>query len=354
MTKVLVIGPSPYRSKGGMATVIKGIEDDHELNSKFEIDIHESYIDGNLVIRLLFSIYSFVKFCFLYKKYDIFHIHVACYGSTFRKGYYIHFLKKRHKKVILHVHGAEYLVFYNKLSDKRKEKVKCIWDKSDIVIALSQEWKKEFVKIFNHPRIEVVNNGIDIEKFLEGRNSIEEYNKSFLFLGRLGKRKGAWDVLEAVKKIKNIYPELKVYMAGDGEVEKVREKVIEEDLNDQISVVGWTDFDGKIELMKKTSTLLLPSYNEGLPMSILEAMAAGKVIITTDVGGIPEVIKSNENGIIIKPGDVDGLSKAMLFVIENKKFDVLCSENNIRKIEENFSIRIAHSKIIDIYHAVLR
>lgn len=354
MTKILTIGPSPYRSKGGMATVIKGMEEDHKLNSEFDLDVYESYIDGNLVIRLFFSIHSFIRFCFIYKKYDVFHIHVACYGSTFRKGMYVRFLKKRAKKVILHVHGAEYLVFYNKLSNKRKKIVKDIWHKCDVIIALSEEWKIEFEKIFQHPRIVVINNGIDVQKFKEGRNSIESYNKNFLFLGRLGKRKGAWDVLEAVKKIKNIYPDIKVYMAGDGEIEKVKEKVGAEDLTHQIFVVGWIDYGQKIELMKKTATLLLPSYNEGLPMSILESMAAGKVILTTDVGGIPAVIKNNENGIVIKPGDIDALANAMISIIENDDFVIRCSDNNLKKIEDYFSIEKTHRKIMDVYNVVLK
>ena len=112
--KVLIVGPSPTRSKGGMATVIEEIEKDKMLNSQFKIDIFESYIDGNKLKVLLYSIFAFLKFYFTKKNYDIYHVHAASYGSTFRKGFYVRAIKKWGKKVILHIHGAEYMVFYEK------------------------------------------------------------------------------------------------------------------------------------------------------------------------------------------------------------------------------------------------
>ena len=81
--RILVVGPSPTRSKGGMATVIEEIEKDKTLNSKFNIDIYESYIDGNKLKVLFFSLFSFIRFYFTKRNYDIYHIHAASYGSTF-------------------------------------------------------------------------------------------------------------------------------------------------------------------------------------------------------------------------------------------------------------------------------
>lgn len=101
--KILVIGPSPVRSKGGMATVIEEIVKDKKLNEEFEIDVYESYIDGNKLKVLLFSVISFIRFYFTKRNYDIYHIHAASYGSTFRKGWYVHAAKKWGGKVILHI-----------------------------------------------------------------------------------------------------------------------------------------------------------------------------------------------------------------------------------------------------------
>ena len=144
--RILVVGPSPTRSKGGMATVIEEIEKDKTLNSKFNIDIYESYIDGNKLKVLFFSLFSFIRFYFTKRNYDIYHIHAASYGSTFRKGLYVHAAKKWGKKVILHIHGAEYMLFYEK--SNQKDKIVSILKEADEVIALSAEWKKKFDETF--------------------------------------------------------------------------------------------------------------------------------------------------------------------------------------------------------------
>ncbi|MCI9219922.1 MAG: glycosyltransferase family 4 protein [Lachnospiraceae bacterium] len=347
--KVLVIGPSPYKSKGGMATVIKGMADDYELNLKCEIGIHASYIDGSIIKRLAYSVYAFLDFLSKYRRYIVFHIHMASYGSTFRKGYYIRFLKKKHKKIILHVHGAEYLQFYNGLSGKKKEVVRDIWARADAIIVLSEQWKREFEKIFNHSHIIVIHNGIDTEQFEQVKSEIVQNRTSFLLLGRLGKRKGVYDIIKAVKAVKETHPNIKVFMAGDGEVERVKQKIIEEGVADNIDVVGWIDFNNKIELLKKVIAVILPSYNEGLPMAILEGMAAGKTIISTNVGGIPEVVSDGENGILIEPGDILGLKEALIKVIENDEFRKKCFRENIKKIDNNYSQRHMHDMLSDLF-----
>lgn len=352
--RVLEIGPSPYKAKGGMSTVIKGITEDSELNSKFDIDIHESYIDGHFIKRLGYSIYAFLIFFLKYRKYDIFHVHAASYGSTFRKGYYIRFLSKRGKKIILHIHGAEYLIFYDALSVKKKRIVQDIWIKTDTVVALSEQWKKKFEVIFNHPNIVVISNGIDTKQLEQGQCKVIQYRNSFLLLGRLCKRKGVYDIIQAVKDVKNIYPDIKIYMAGDGEVGQVKRKVFEEGVNDNIDVIGWVNFDEKIELLKRTATVVLPSYNEGLPMAILEGMAAGKVIICTNVGGIPDVVTNGKNGIIIEPGDISGLKKAIIRVMSDKEFDNQCFRENIKKINSYYSRKYMHDKLAVVFRETVK
>ena len=171
--RILVVGPSPTRSKGGMATVIEEIEKDKTLNSKFNIDIYESYIDGNKLKVLFFSLFSFIRFYFTKRNYDIYHIHAASYGSTFRKGLYVHAAKKWGKKVILHIHGAEYMLFYEK--SNQKDKIVSILKEADEVIALSAEWKKKFDETFGLKNCVVLENGIDTERLKPAITSVKDH-----------------------------------------------------------------------------------------------------------------------------------------------------------------------------------
>ena len=296
MVKVLVVGPSPTRSKGGMATVIEEIAKDKTLNTKFDIDIYESYVDGNKLSVLLFSVFSFIKFYFTKRNYDVYHIHAASYGSTFRKGWYIHAAKKWEKKVILHIHGAEYMLFYEK--SNQKDKIISILKEADEVIALSADWKKKFDETFGLKNCVVLENGIDTERLKPAITSVKDHPHTIVSLGRLGERKGTYDLIKAIERVKIQIPDIKCYLAGDGDIDRCKQIVEEKNLKSNIIIVGWADFDKKLELLKKSSVLVLPSYNEGLPMAILEGMACGKAIISTKVGAIPEVVKE-ENGILI-------------------------------------------------------
>lgn len=346
--RILVVGPSPTRSKGGMATVIEEIEKDKKLNEQFDIDIYESFIDGNKVVRFFFSIYAFVKFCLTKKNYDLYHVHVASRGSTFRKGHYVDVIKRWNKKVILHVHGAQYLVFYDEITKKKQKRVVEILKKSDMVIALSQDWKDKFDERFGLMNCCVLENGIDMERLAPAVCEPVLHQNAFVTLGRLGQRKGTYDLVDAIDIARKTVPEVKCYFAGDGDVDKVKELVKTRDLEKNIEVVGWADFDKKLELLSSVSTVVLPSYNEGLPMSILEGMACGKAIISTTVGAIPEVI-NKDNGILIQPGDIKALANALVECSTNTSMIAQMSQNNIKKIDSSFSMKTMHKKLARYY-----
>lgn len=349
--KVLVIGPSDTGSRGGMATVIAGIRDSKNLNQEFDIEVHPSYVDGNIVVRAAYSVYKYLKFLMSYRKYDLFHIHTASFGSTFRKMYYLKKIKKAGKKAIIHIHGAKYLEFYENLNEKKKRQVADFLKMADMVLALSEDWKEKLEEVIGIDNCEVLNNGIDTEIFQSSLTDVEKTKDNFLLLGRLGERKGAYDLVRAVEIAVKENPSIKVYMAGDGEIEKIKSMIREKNLQRHIEVAGWVDSNGKLELLKKVSTLVLPSYNEGLPMAILEAMAAGKAIISTTVGAIPEVV-TEKNGIIIEPGDVNALANALVKCSSDIKTLSLMSENNLEKVNADFSTRKMHKILSEYYRKV--
>ena len=355
MEKILIVGPSSTKSKGVMSTVIGEILEDNELKNKYDISAYESYIDGTKFRVLLYSIWAIFKFIVTgqAKKYDVYHIHAASYGSTFRKRIYLKIIKKYKKKVILHIHGAEYMVFFDKLSKKKKRQVIDTLQVADMVIALSNEWKNKFDNKFGLTNCYVLENGINTEKLAPAIVDTKKNQTSFVTLGRLGKRKGTYDLVDAIEIARKKVPNIRCYLAGDGEIDKFCNIIVERGLQNNIEVVGWADFTKKLELLSKVSTVVLPSYNEGLPMSILEGMATGKAIISTTVGAIPEVVKE-ENGILIQPGDVQALADALVKCSTNLKMLEDMSQKNINKIYEQFSMKSMHLKLMSYYKQVIK
>lgn len=346
--KILQIGPSETRSRGGMAAVIRGIRESRTLNSEFEIESFPSYIDGSLPVRLLYSGYGYLRFLLCYKKYDLFHIHTAERGSTFRKSLYLRTVKRAGKKAVIHIHGAEYLTFYDGLSGRKKKIADDFFRRADLVLALSEGWKRELERRFAMKACETLYNGVDPAKLGPAVSDPMEHRNAFLMLGRLGERKGTYDLIAAAELAVRQNPRLKLCLAGDGEVEPVRALVKGKGLEENIAVPGWIDAAEKLRRLREAATLVLPSYHEGMPMAILEGMAAGKAIISTAVGAIPEVI-TEENGILVEPGDVPALADALLRCSGDLNLLEAMSRNNREKAKQEFGVRRMHKKLAEYY-----
>ena len=186
------------------------------------------------------------------------------------------------------------------LQQNIKKVVRLTLKKCDCVIALSESWKNYFESEFFHPCVEVVKNVIDSPQI----NKIKSSQFILLFLGRIGNRKGIFDLLEVLAKNRLFYEgKLQLFFGGDGEVEKAKEYIKQNKLENIAFYQGWISGKNKIELLNRADAYVLPSYNEGLPVSILESMSYHLPIISTNVGGIPEIVKDGVNGFIIEPGN---------------------------------------------------
>lgn len=346
--RILEIGPSETRARGGMSEVIRGIRESEVLSREFEIESFPSYIDGSLPVRLAYSVYGYLRFLTRCRKYDLFHIHTAERGSTFRKNFYLRTVKRAGKKALVHIHGAEYLTFYDGLDAGKKQVVDGFFRRADLVLALSGSWKRELESRFQMNGCKTLYNGVDPRRFQAAASDPAERRNAFLMLGRLGERKGTYDLIAAVELAVRRNPALTVCLAGDGEVEKVRALVREKGLEQNITVPGWIDGTEKLRRLGEAATLVLPSYHEGLPMAILEGMAAGKAIISTTVGAIPEVVGA-ENGILVEPGDVPALAEALLRCSGGGEEFRRMSERNRKRVEDTFSIRRTHEVLAEYY-----
>lgn len=345
-----MIGPSPIRAKGGMSTVIQEIYEDKIFEDDCKIDIYESYIDGNRIKAVLFSIWSFLKFWILgkSKNYDIYHIHVASRGSTFRKMLYAALIKKQNKKLILHIHGGQYLEFYDGLSKRNKKKVLSFLKSANIVIALSEQWKANFESFFKLNNCIILENGIDLEKYYKARKEPIALNKQFLFLGRVSVDKGIYELIKAVSIVKKEYLDICVYVGGEGDILGAEKYITECGAEKNIKLIGWLDEEKKIDVLSKVNTLILPSHYEALPMSILEAMACGKAIISTKVGAIPEIVQE-DNGILINVGEVDELVNAIKKCCEDLSWMKRVYNANQKKIYDLYNMKEKHEKLKQCY-----
>lgn len=212
-----------------------------------------------------------------------------------------------------------------------------------------------FPENISNKNVEVLHNGVYTHVFAACYTMPAHLSK-FLFLGRLGQRKGVYDLLEAADILvnKQNYRDLIFYLAGDGDIEEVKKVVADKRLQQNVQVLGWIGEKEKLEWLKQSDTMILPSYNEGLPMSILESMAAGKIIISGRVGGIPDLVTEGENGFLITPGDVDGLCKHIVFVATNPQRMITIAENNQQKINEDYNLQKLNFWLFSMYNQLVQ
>ena len=174
----------------------------------------------------------------------------------------------------------------------------------------------------------------------------------FLFLGEIGERKGVFDILRCLSTYKSQFEnKIELRIGGNRNEKLLLDTINKNGLNNIVKFEGWVGGDKKINLFNWADVFILPSFNEGLPISILEAMSYGMPIISTPVGGIPEVVR--ENGILVTPGHDDEICSAMKKYIDNH--DLLIHEGKVSlKIVETYLPEYVMRQLKNIYENLLK
>lgn len=346
MIRILMCSSS-LKVKGGMVSVVKnylGYRDWGNVKIKYV----PTHIETNKLMLIIYFAWAYIHIITMaiLGKIDIAHLHVAERGSFYRKAFLLQTLKKFGIKVILHHHGAEFELFYSSLPEKRKAYVRKILGMADLNIVLSQRLVSMITNKAFNAKVEVLYNAVNVPQ----KNPYQLEANNVLFLGRLGQRKGSYDLLEAIRRLDSDLPQdVKFYLCGDGDVNGVKERVKSMGISHRIAHIGWTDGKQKDSFMTQSMVNVLPSYNEGLPMTILETMAHGIPNISTSIASIPEVLHDGENGFLIVPGDIESLCARLLQLATDADLRKKFSQESYSLIKNSFSLDSNIRKLQRIY-----
>lgn len=296
-------------ARGGMRSVVEAYERDGFLASEDVVRI-ASYDDRAFLARQLLLLRSLCA-CLFYlatRRIELIHIHAAMRGSFWRKSLFAVLARGFGVPVILHLHGSEMKLFYESQSTAVQKLIRRQLEKATRVLVLSESWRSFILGIAPKAVVDVVPNYVTVPDVIDDASSSSQ---QILFLGLIGHRKGVFDLIPAFASIANDHPDAKLVIGGNGQIAEAGRLLCEHGVSDQVQLAGWVGPDEKAALLKSSSIYILPSYNEGLPMSVLEAMAAGLAVITTRVGGIPELITDESDGLLIDAGDRQAMAKAL-------------------------------------------
>jgi glycosyltransferase involved in cell wall biosynthesis len=350
MTKVLILGT---KAQGGMNYVIQSYLKSN-LAEKYHLKYIPTHYEANPVIKICyfgFSLMRVIPYLFN-KEYSIFHMHLSTDSSIYRKRILLEMAHAFGKKVILHTHGAEFFKKYNNKSEQEKRFIRKTLNKTDLLIVLSYIRKKEYSKIVPPEKIIHVYNFTPDPKFNKtytkySKNDSKNKLPCGIVLGRIGERKGIGLLINAVNDIRKVKFIINIY--GDGDIETYRKKITGLKLEKQVFIPGWISGKQKEKILENADFFILPSFNEDLPIGIIEAMSYKLPIISTRTGGIPEQVKNNFNGVLIDCGDKKALAKAIRHVASNSKLREKMGKNSYKLYLEKFERSVVEKQISKIY-----
>lgn len=278
---------------------------------------------------------------------SIVHIHSSRKGLLLMDLFLAAKLRKKHgEKLFLSIHFAdmEKILYANaRLRKWELAAMECCHK----IIFLSKKTRDEFVKAGLSPqKTEVL---YTFHSFGPQR-PVKETRKdmlNMLFMGSIDRRKGILDLMKALAALPDIPYKLHICgQLGDSSIKEAFENACQT-LGDKVILHGYISGEEKKRIFEETSLFILPSYGEGMPIVLLEAMAFGCSIISTNVGAIPEIIKE-ENGILLSPGDIDGMIQAIRSLTADPHRMTAMQQNNLAKSME-FGIESNIKQLCDMY-----
>lgn len=314
------------------------------LDKKVNLQYIGTMVDGSKFRKLLRAFSSYLRFLVALLQMDILHVNMAADASFYRKKIFIDTAAFFHKKILIHEHGGDFQSFYyEKNNENGRRLIRKTLNKAQVFVVLSQEWAEFFKPIVNKEKIIILENAVLIPP--TPKTSYDDHN--LLFLGRLCNEKGISELLDAVSIVSQKYPNIRLYLGGIWEDNNLKKKAVI--LKKHVKYLGWIDDKKKERCMEKCSIFVLPTYFEGQPISLLEAMAKGMAVVSTEVGGIPQIVTSGRDGILIPPKDTQALAKSICELLDDTDTKKQLGINARARVTQSYNIRERVDELVAIY-----
>ncbi|MGC2171719.1 MAG: glycosyltransferase family 4 protein [Candidatus Sulfotelmatobacter sp.] len=360
--KVLVIGPTPPPYNGmSVATelVLNALGDEFHLIHLDTADRRGLSNIGRIDLRnVLLAAYHGLQclWLLLLKNPKIVYVPIAQDRLAFlRDSLFLIPARLLGKKVVVHLHGAHFANFYRFASAPTKRLIRYCLGASDRAIVLGASLSGMFEGILPRERVRVIANGIP-DTFAGKRCPPNGHRRTMLFLSTLMKEKGTLDVLAAIPAIAERVPDVQVIFAGEwfrpANRSAAQETITSLGLAAHVKFVGPVSPPFKYDLLAQADVFVLPSYNEGQPYAVLEAMAAGLPVISSSVGCIPETVIDGLNGFIVKPGNREEFAGRVVSILSNDNLRKTMGEASRRRFLEQYTLDRFSTQMKNLFREV--
>ena len=357
--KILITSPSLHENENvsGISSVVRQIIERGTCEYRhFESGRRDGEpADAGWFLKQIMSVARFRR-CLKNEQIDIVHLNTTFTTlAIVRDAVYAAAARIARVPVVLHVHGGRYLIedFNSKLLKKIAEKMLRF---ARVVIVLSELEKGILESRRQNPNIEVLGNAVSIDELTNAERERNTDEKIMVFLGRLHESKGLHEIVEACRVLKNEGFKFRFRCFGAGAEKDFFLGEMKKILSEKFDYGGVVAGAEKQKVLSEADIFLLPSrYGEGLPMAMLEAMAAGCVVVVSEMASIGAVIQDGENGFLIEPRNVKELTEKLRLLLSGQtdQTDWKNLRRNARKtVADKFNLQNYIKKLEAIYAEV--
>lgn len=357
----VLITSAPLEGKGGIVAlhqVLFGQPVDNDFDFILFPVSSPSPFQERLISRVYRIIVHTKNLCKLFlkdKSIKVIHINTSYDAKAIiRDSLFIIISSFFKKKIVLQIHSA--------ISAQQNPKpvewiAKHIFPLSDKILVYSKEdWKNVAAFASNH-KAEIFPNAIIVDQFANRDRTyksdlrIPEEGKVILFLSRLIKSKGVYDFIEAIPLVTKGYDNAYFLIAGEGpEKEQMESQCQKKHMEKTVRFTGHIQDNQLIKAFSCADIFVLPTYHaEGMPMAILQALAAGLPIISTRFGSIPDIIEDNVNGFLVEPHSPEQVAEKILLLLRKEDIKKRMEDANRKHAINSFDVKIVLNKLEKLY-----
>jgi len=274
------------------------------------------------------------------------------------------------RQVVIHFRGGRYGEYYDQSQALFRFLLRLSWGGAARAIVQTPRLRAQLARVAPNVEIAVLPNGLPAASFA-AKSQYTSPRPRLLFVGHLIHSKGFHDLMHGFRRLRAKWPELVLACAGElprpehdaGQLPTVNpteyprryhdicqeiHAFIAEGRDGGIEYAGVVSGDAKVSLFGSADIFVLPSYTEGFSLAVLEAMFHGLPIVTTSCGGLPDIVKHGENGLLVEPGDVEGLISAIDRLVANPGLREAMGRRNAREARERYDIGVVARQLVDI------
>jgi glycosyltransferase involved in cell wall biosynthesis len=346
-SRLLMLGAAP-ETRGSIAAVVEACRA-HGLFRRWPIEYIATHGDGPRVERLGLAWRALRRFGELLARERrlTVHLHTAAAGNFWRDLPFMLATLAAGRPLLLQLHGAGFERFYDSCDSMARTLIRSVLNRAAVVIVATDSRRSWVRSICRNANAVAVPNPVDVIP----SSSAPQQRNMILFLGKLKQSKGIFDLLQAVAGLRATVPDVRLVCAGDGERIAVARYAERLGIADAVKFTGWVGPSGKRALLENAAVFALPSYDEALPMSLLEAMGAGVPVIASPVGGVHEAVVDGVSGFLVASGDTHTLERLLGQLLQDRLLAARVGAAGRESVRSRYSPDRAVPRIEALYAA---